>query len=173
MTVRRRLRSLATLELLNIPLQAVVWFGVIGLPPSWPNLLGFALFALLLLQGAAYWWAKLRDLSSPGRTLPWRSLFVAARATNPFLLLAGIAVTGYAAITDPGRSSWPGLGFALFAALEHLNYFHVQLAHDTRADLHRLRRHGLHRSHLSRDLARRRVGEPGRGVAPCRLRDGA
>ncbi|GID27406.1 hypothetical protein [Paractinoplanes brasiliensis] len=154
MTVRRRLRSLAALELLNIPLQAVVWFGAIGLPPSWPNMVGFALFALLLLQGAAYWRAKLRALSPPQRALPWRPFFLAARATNPILLLAGIALTGYAAVTDPGRSSWPGLAFAVFAVLEYINYFHLQLANDTRADLRRLRHHGLRRSHLARDLSR-------------------
>ncbi|MDY7090910.1 MAG: hypothetical protein SYR96_38225 [Actinomycetota bacterium] len=37
------------------------------------------------------------------------------------------------------------------AALELLN---LPLAHDTRADLRRLRNHGLHRSHLARDLSR-------------------
>jgi hypothetical protein len=50
---------------------------------------------------------------------------------------------------------WPGLGLWLFALLEHVNYFHVQLSHQTRADLARLvRTRRLRRSHLSRDMAR-------------------
>ena len=89
----RRLRSLALGELVNIPLQAWLWFGLLGFPAT-----------------AA--WAR------------------------------------------PGRGSWLGLGFALFAVLEHVNYFHLQLMHGTRADLRRLLATGLHRSHLATDLSR-------------------
>ncbi|GAB7048742.1 hypothetical protein [Catenuloplanes indicus] len=141
--VRRRLRSLATLELINIPLWAWVTFGVLDIAPTAPALTGFALFALLLLQGAAYWLAKLRQT---GRTVPGLWFFRAARLINPALLLAGLLLT---ALTQ----SWPGLFFTAFATLEHINYFHTQLMHDTRADLHRLTRVGLRRSHLARDLA--------------------
>jgi hypothetical protein len=63
-------------------------------------------------------------------------------------------VTGYAVLVGPGAGSWPGLGFAVFAVLEHVNSFHVQLMHDTAADLRRLRTTGLHASHLARDLRR-------------------
>jgi hypothetical protein len=35
---------------------------------------------------------------------------------------------------------------------EHVNYFHVQLMYDTRADVRRLRASGLRRSHLAADL---------------------
>lgn len=141
--VRRRLRTLASLELINIPLWAWVTFGALDLTATAPNLVGFGLFALLLLQGAAYWLAKLRQT---GRTVPGLWFFRAARLINPALLLAGLLLT---AMTQ----SWPGLFFAAFAALEHINYFHIQLMHDTRADLHRLAHHGLRRSHLARDLA--------------------
>ncbi|GAB7040692.1 MULTISPECIES: hypothetical protein [Catenuloplanes] len=141
--VRRRLRSLALLELVNIPLWAWVTFGVLDVAGTVPNLVGFALFALLLVQGAAYWLAKLRQT---GRTVPGLRFFRAARLVNPALLVAGLLVTA-------GTRAWPGLFFAVFAVLEHVNYFHVQLMHDTRADLRRLTRHGLRRSHLARDLA--------------------
>lgn len=60
--LRRRLRYLAVLEVANIPLQAFLWFGLTGLPATWPNLTGFTLFAVLLIQGAAYWAAKLGQL---------------------------------------------------------------------------------------------------------------
>jgi len=151
---RRRLRSLAVLELINIPLQGWVWFGLAGLPATAANLIGFGLFALLLIEGAAYWVAKLHQISVRRGHLPALAAFRAARIVNPLLLAAGLVATGQAAASDPGRVSWPGLAFALFAVLEHVNYFHVQLMYDTPADLRRLRSAGLRASHLARDIAR-------------------
>ncbi|WP_033342882.1 hypothetical protein [Catenuloplanes japonicus] len=142
--VRRRLRTLATLELINIPLFAWVIFGVLDRPPAVPTLLGFGMFALLLVEGAAYWTAKLRRT---GRPLPGLGLFRAARLLNPVLLAATLIVT-------VGTGAWLGAGLTVFAVLEYVNYFHVQLMHDTRADLHRLFTRGFRRSHLARDLAR-------------------
>jgi hypothetical protein len=153
-TVRRRLRSLAVLELVNIPLQGWVWFGLAGLPATAANLVGFGLLALLLIEGAAYWLAKLHQISVRRGHLPAVAAFRAARVVNPLLLAAGLVATGRAAAMDPGRASWPGFAFALFALLEHVNYFHVQLMHDTPADLRRLRSVGLRASHLARDIAR-------------------
>lgn len=163
-SVARRLRSLAMFELLNILLQAWVWFSLMDLPVTAPNLVGFTLFALLLVEGAGYWAAKLRQVRGHARGLPAERVFRVARAVNPIMLAAGLAITGYAAATDPGRGTWPGLGFAAFAVLEHVNYFHVQLMYDTSADLRRLRSAGLRRSHLARDLrqARSTVSGPSR-----------
>lgn len=141
--VRRRLRTLVALELFNIPLFGWVFLILPDRPVTAPDLLGYAMFALLLVQGAAYWIAKLRQT---GRTLPARGLFRAARAINPALLLAALAVT-------LGTRSWLGAAFTVFAVLEHVNYFHIQLMHDTRADARRLLTRGLRRSRLSRDLA--------------------
>ncbi|WP_410536875.1 hypothetical protein [Streptomyces sp. KL2] len=151
--VRRRLRSLAALELLNVPLQAFVWSGVLGLPATAVNAVGFGLFALLLLEGAGYWLAKLRQIAVPGAPLPAAGAFAAARTVNAVLLAAGVLFTARAVADDPGSGTWPGLGFALFAVLEHVNYFHLQLMYDTAEDLRMLRRHGPRRSHLARDLA--------------------
>ncbi|GGP12818.1 hypothetical protein GCM10012278_62110 [Nonomuraea glycinis] len=150
----RRLRSLAILEVANIPLQAFIWFGMIELPTTWPNLTGFTLFAILLIQGAAYWSAKLDQLRTRRPHPRGLAAFAVARKLNPLLLTAGLLATGAAVLTDPGGGVWPGLGFALFAVLEHVNYFYVQLMHDTAADLRRLRTVGLRRSQLARDLAR-------------------
>ncbi|WP_245793806.1 hypothetical protein [Streptomyces pini] len=151
--VRRRLRSLAALELLNVPLQAFLWFGMLFLPVTAANTVGFGLFVLLLLEGAGYWLAKLRQIEAPGAPLPAAGVFAAARTANAVLLAAGVLFTARAVADDPGSGTWPGLGFALFAVLEHVNYFHLQLMYDTAADLRMLRRHGPRRSHLSRDLA--------------------
>ncbi len=139
-----------TLELLNVPLQAWVWFGAVGLPVTAVNATGFAAFAVLLVVGAAYWAHKLRQLRRPGLRLP--RFFAVARVLLPAALAVVLIVCTVAAVRDPGRASWPGLGFALFAVLEHINYFHTQLMYDTRADLRRLFRSGLQRAHLARDL---------------------
>ncbi|MCD0442133.1 hypothetical protein LO763_00645 [Glycomyces sp. A-F 0318] len=155
--VRRRLRSLAALELLNIPLQAFVWFGLLGLPPSPANLTGFGAFALLLVQGAAYWTAKLRQLESGRAALPGAGAFALCSRANPPVLLAAVLFTGWSAFDAPGAAAFPGLGFALFAVLEHVNYFRTQLSYDNGADLRRLFAGGLRRSHLAADLERHRA----------------
>ncbi|MBP2402953.1 hypothetical protein SNS2_1565 [Streptomyces netropsis] len=48
----------------------------------------------------------------------------------------------------------PGLCFALFAVLEHVNHFHTQLMYDTAEDRRALRENGLRRAHPARDLDR-------------------
>ncbi|GLX01906.1 hypothetical protein Misp02_59920 [Microtetraspora sp. NBRC 16547] len=146
---------LALLEMGNIPFQALVWFGLVGLPVTTANFVGFALVAVLLTQGALYWAAKLRQLRKPG-VLPGAQAFLIARVTDVPLLVTGLTITAGAVVADPGRDSWPGLAFALFAVLEYINYFHVQLMHDTAADLRSLANGGLRPSHLARDLARHR-----------------
>ncbi|GIG68044.1 hypothetical protein [Phytomonospora endophytica] len=158
----RRLRSLAALELLNIPLQAWVWFTVAGFPATAANLTGFALVALLLVQGAAYWTAKGRRLATGRTGLPAARAFAVARVANPVLLTASTGFTLWAAVSAPGRGSLPGLAFALFAWLEQINYFHVQLMYDNAADLRRFRAHGFRRGPLARNLARERRSGPSR-----------
>lgn len=131
-------------------------FNVIGLPLTAANLAGFAVFALLLLEGAAYWMLKLRQLRTRVPRLPGVAVYRALRVINVGLIVGALAVTTAAAVTSPGKGSFPGLFLALFGAAEHVNYFHVQLMHDTRADLRRLFSVGLRRSSLARDLAQSR-----------------
>ena len=128
--VRRRLRSLATGELINIPLHAAVWLGVIKAPITLANVVGFLLFSALLVQGAGYWLAKLHQMRTRQRELPGLRLFRLLRLANLPVLAVGLAITGYGAVDEPGLASWPGLGYALFAVLEHVNYFYLQLSYD-------------------------------------------
>jgi hypothetical protein len=150
--VLRRVRSLAILELVNIPLQAVIWFGLIHLPVTPVNATGFALFALLLLEGAGYWLAKGRRIATGG-PLPGLAAFRLAHRLNPVVLAAGLVVTTWGVAVNPAAATIPGLVFAVFAVLEHINYFHRQLMYDNATDLRYLATHGLRRAHLARDLA--------------------
>jgi hypothetical protein len=141
----------------------VLWFGAVGLPVTVANLVGFTLFALLLVEGAGYWLAKLRQLTVPGTALPGARGFAIARVANLPVLTGGLLFTSWAVTADPGAGSWPGLAFASMAVLEQVNYFHTQLMYDTAEDLRYLRAHGLRRAHLARDLAltrRERVTRP-------------
>ncbi|GAA3263621.1 hypothetical protein GCM10020216_106570 [Nonomuraea helvata] len=88
--MRQRLRSLTWLELLNITLQAVICFGVVGFPVTAANGVGFALFALVLLEGAGYWYAKLRRLATRRGSLPRAGAFAVARRTNVAVLTVGL-----------------------------------------------------------------------------------
>ncbi len=116
-----------------------------------PMLLG----SFLLLQGAAYWQQKLQRLRHRRRMSPgWRTRFSRLRNLNRVLLggwflamLAGFMVGwGWA------DAAW-SVGLWLFALAEYVNYFEVQLMHDTPNDLARLSRdRRLRRAHLVRDL---------------------
>jgi hypothetical protein len=86
------------------------------------------------------------------RRLPGAGAFRWLRALNVVALLLGAAVVGAGVVRMPGAGSLPGAVLLVGAALEHVNHFHVQLMHDTRADLRRLRSSGLRRSHLAADL---------------------
>lgn len=154
----RRLRHLALLEHVNIVLIAAVALGALGMPASPANLAGLGLVALLLLEGGAYWWLKVHQLATRAPRPRGMGLFRALGRLNLVLFAVGGAVVAFAPATGAnGAHLWPGVGLWGFAVLEHVNYFHVQLSHQTRADLARLRRtRRLHPSALSRDLHRRR-----------------
>lgn len=149
------MRSLAILELVNVPLWVMAWFGLLDFPLTAANLAGFAAFAVLLLEGGAYWLLKIRQLRSRAPQLPGVRIFRMLRIANIALIVAALAVAVPAAVLSPGRGSFPGLGLALFGAVEHINYFQFQLVHEAKADLRRLFSAGLRRSHLARDLLSR------------------
>jgi len=151
--VRCRLRSLAVSELLNIPLQAVIWFVLVDLPATAENVMGFALFSVLLAQGGTYWLLKARQLSD-GRARVGETVYRTLRNANVVALSAGVVIAGIRVLQQPDARSWPGLLFPLFAALEHVNYFHRQLPFGAAADWRRLLARGPRPSHLAKDLRR-------------------
>lgn len=150
-----RLRRTATVEALNIGILAVVFFVVASVPATTANLVGYGLVALLLLEGSGYWWLKHRQLLSGARCPGAMGTFRVLRAANVVLLLIAVPVIVVELWYRPGAQSWPGLAFAVFAVAEHVNYFHIQLSHQSRADLRRLvRTLRLPKAHLAKDLRR-------------------
>lgn len=150
------------------------WEGIaVGLMPAiavyvWPEIdsLGgwlirvpaLAMVSLILAQGTVYWHLKLRSVRNRIPLPTWFcGAFRRARAASAAGLLASVAVLiGSYAL---GNGSTPdlawGLGLLTFATLEYVNYFHVQLMHDSFADWRYLVRHRrLREAPLRTDLRR-------------------
>ncbi|MEU0571987.1 hypothetical protein ABZ297_42220 [Nonomuraea sp. NPDC005983] len=154
--VTRRVRNLAVLEFVNIPIISLALIGRLGMPLTPANLTGLLLVLVLLAEGGAYWWLKLAQLTSRSAVPAGIGVYRVLARVNLALLAGGAVVIGAGLVRSGfGTQVWPGLALWVFAVLEYVNYFHLQLMHDNRADLSRLARTGrLHRSHLARDLAR-------------------
>ena len=131
---------------------AVDW--ALRLPPA-------VLVGLMLLQGAHYWHLKLVSMQSH-EPLPayFRPLYRSFRTADLIALIGMTIWLAVAALRGAAKTdlAWAA-GILVFAVLEYVNYFGVQLMHDTGADLNYLRRHRrLRRAALATDLARRQRG---------------
>lgn len=154
-SMQRRMGTAAALEAFNAGWLALVLFVVAGVPASTANLAGFAVLGALLLEGSAYWTLKRRQLRAGARRPSGLTVLRALRRANVVVLAGALVVLAVAAARQPGLEVWPGLAFWAFAVLEHVNYFHVQLSHQSRADLRRLlRTRRLRTAHLAADLTR-------------------
>ncbi len=114
-----------------------------------------------LIVGAAYWWgvaARLKRRPAPMA----RALRLASAAQLPMLLLtvAAIAVSAVQ-LASHGLTlaNIVAMSVTALAALEYVNYYHVQLQHfDNRRDFWRLLRgKGFKRAHLARELSLYRI----------------
>lgn len=154
----RYLRNAEALLALAIP-GALAWhWQGSGAAVDWAlRLPPMALVGLMLLQGAWYWHLKLLSVQSR-QPLPvyFRPLYVGLRRAD-LLALVALAIWLAAHALRSGATvdlAWAGALWA-FAVLEYVNYFAVQLMHDTSADFEHLRRNRrLRRAALASDLAR-------------------
>ena len=165
----RRLRDFASygnLEALNavlVPALAIFY--------GWPTdrggamLLAVANVALIigLVVGAFYWWgvaARLKRRPAPMA----RALRLANIAQRPMLVvtLAAMALCGWqVAAKGMTWTNIVAIVVTTLAALEYVNYYHVQLQHfDNLVDFKKmLRGAGFKRAHMARDLAAFRAGK--------------
>jgi len=163
----RLTRTAAVLEAFNVCWLALLVFVVAGLPASIANLVGYAVLGGLLFEGAAYWTLKHRQLRSGARCPNGLVAFRVLRRVNEVVLASVLVVLAIVAARRPGLETWPGLAFLAFAGLEYINYFHVQLSHQSRADLRRLlRTRRLRTAHLATDLVRCRDRKRAARAAP-------
>jgi hypothetical protein len=84
------------------------------------------------------------------------------------LLSAAVVVLVWSFVTRIGVATdrWWATGVLVLGWLEYVNYFRLQLMHDTVGDVRRLvRTRRLRPSALARDLARHRGGSRSAGVA--------
>lgn len=159
----RRLATLRTLEWANAGWLAVIllWWlparrGLRHPDDTWLRLLGYLPVAALLVVGGWYWHRKLHQLRD-GRSMDdaLASFDLLDRLLPRVFVLLTLALIGawIVAAGTTGDRVW-ATGFLAFAWAEFVNYFRLQLMHDTRSDLRRLaatRR--LRRSWLASDLA--------------------
>lgn len=156
--VIRRLRYLRTAELGNVVLVPV-FLGYVWTRDDGPVAIGvrsaaLGLVCLILLQGGVYWHRKLAATLGGARSLSLaaRKGFRRCRLLNPIAggVVMVVAAANAARLTSADLA-WTG-GLLLLAALEHVNYYHWQLMHDTNADLRRLVRHGIRRASLASEI---------------------
>lgn len=122
----------------------------------------FILLELLLLQGSMYWHAKLKRLRKENTSITPIKIVRQLHCLK-LLNLTWIMISGVTFIIDLIR--WqhllPTAGFAialfiyLFAILEYINYFHIQLSYDSISDIKNLlQSRRLKQSSMNKDLKR-------------------
>ncbi|QFT87563.1 hypothetical protein FIU87_02765 [Bacillus sp. THAF10] len=166
--LKKRLTYLYTGELISVILFIFLSYllnhtfpklQLYGLVSFW---LSFILFEFLLLQGVLYWTSKLRKMKAghtPVTPTNVVRLLKKLQTVNiGFIFLAGVGffldwIRLQPALPIGGLS----LSFFIFvfAILEYINYFHIQLSYDNRSDLkHLLRTKRLKQACLKRDFVR-------------------
>ena len=157
--LENRLAALRTLEWINIAWLAMLllwwapgWQQAPVPAGTWQRTLAFIPVAGLLAVGGWYWHRKLQQLRDHRSLQDAMPVLQRAGRYARRTLTAAMVVSWTAAVGAAADRAWATL-LILFAWAEYLNYFHVQLMHDTRSDLSRLRRtRRLRRSWLASDL---------------------
>ncbi len=158
----RRFRWYQPTELMNaraalIGAVVVPYFN--GLRHGWLLTYCILLVAMILFQGAWYWKLRLRRLEglSVAPASEWIR-FTKWKRWNVILLLLAPVVAVLQWMLSGGRFApeahflWSAAAL-LMAVLEHVNYYHLQLTHDTLPDLRRLfRERRLKEAQLAKDL---------------------
>lgn len=156
----RRLRDWEEAAVLLMPAIAVyVWPEIDSYEGFLIRATPLVMVSLILAQGTLYWHLKLQSMRNRVALPIWfcdvfRHIKVAAKMG---LMFSGVLILATYGLGDGSGTdlAW-GLGLLTFAILEYVNYFHVQLMHDSFADWRYLARHRqLREAPLRTDLQRR------------------
>ncbi len=157
--LKRRLSGYWKMEAGNVLLLPAILLMLSRWNPSWVSLLVFIPMIFLLVIGAYYWRAKLKQLEVRSYKFS-RAMRLIAWSQGPALILTLLAVISVLLAwtrEDIFNTGWDQ-GVATFAAvlalLEYVNYYHRQLQHfDHGPDFKRLlARKGLRPSQMAKDL---------------------
>ncbi|WP_431030190.1 general stress protein [Lysinibacillus sp. LZ02] len=122
----------------------------------------FILLELLLLQGTIYWYAKLKRLRNENTATPpiklVRQLHL-CKTLNIILIILPIIAFTFDIIKGYPSLPLGGLAIAffiyIFAVLEYINYFYIQLSYDNSSDIrHLLKNKKLKQSCMNKDFKR-------------------
>jgi uncharacterized membrane protein len=152
-----RFRYVWTFELFNalIVFPGLAWRLSANLDLGVFTILTTGLLSFLLIVGSAFAFLKWRDVRSGTHTLArCGGLFRALRAVIPVVLAVPPVLLGYWGDTLSSADVIVGLLLYTLAALEYVNYFHVQLSYDNRKDVSYL----LSQKTLKRGLIAREFG---------------
>jgi hypothetical protein len=158
--LRRKLKSLWIGELAAV---VVFIFAYWRLRTLWGtqvlgdySLLALVILCIILLQGSAYWWLKLRRLDTPSLSLA-PAIIQSVYAVDLLLLLTYPAAILIAMINGTIESALPdaviGGAIYLFALAEFVHYFVVKLVRSD-ADRSALSRRRQVNARLMRELQR-------------------
>lgn len=167
-TLEKRLASLCYGELISIIIFIPVSYLV---NHTYPNLqlysllsfwLSFILLEFLLLQGTTYWYVKLKRLKNENNsTTPINIVqkFYYLKTVNMILIV--LALVAFALDFVKWYPTLPLGGLILsfliylFAVLEFVNYFYIQLSYDNKSDIRNLlNRKKLKPSSMNKDFKR-------------------
>jgi hypothetical protein len=157
----RRLRYLWTWELFDsflLPAMAIFLSRYLERPLGFFSIASAGLVAWILWQGATYWWLKLQAVKSDSEIQHLRRFETLKRVNWALIGLLPILLMVNGLISSFFRSGLDfvvGLGFYVLAALEQINYYHIQLMYDYPPDWRYLvENKRLKRSSLNRALER-------------------
>ncbi|AMM95736.1 general stress protein (plasmid) [Peribacillus simplex] len=120
----------------------------------------FLLLEFILLQGTIYWykkWNRLRKENTP--ITPIQTVKQLRRLKKINIILIAISLLAFAIDFSKWYPSLPVLGLSIagficiFAVLEYINYFHIQLSYDNISDIkYLLKTKRLKQACISKDL---------------------
>ncbi|MGM1035961.1 MAG: general stress protein [Bacillota bacterium] len=120
----------------------------------------FFLLEFILLQGTIYWykkWNRLRKENTP--ITPIQTVKQLQRLKKINIILIAISLLAFAIDFSKWYPSLPVLGLSIagficiFAVLEYINYFHIQLSYDNISDIkYLLKTKRLKQACISKDL---------------------
>ncbi|MDP1420318.1 general stress protein [Peribacillus simplex] len=120
----------------------------------------FLLLEFILLQGTIYWYKKWNRLRKENTSItPIQTVKQLRRLKKINIILIAISLLAFAIDFSKWYPSLPVLGLSIagficiFAVLEYINYFHIQLSYDNISDIkYLLKTKRLKQACISKDL---------------------